>query len=72
MKEEKLPHTRKSLHWWRWGVGRGSFGAMEESAAAGVQKAKHTDSCTQDRWRPALTSPRGLSAHPLGQVRAGS
>ena len=21
MKEEKFPHTRKPLHWWRWGVG---------------------------------------------------
>ena len=42
MKEEKFPHTRKPLHWRRWGVaeGRGSFGATEESAAAGVQRAK--------------------------------
>ena len=23
MKEEKFPHTRKPLHWWRWGVGSG-------------------------------------------------
>ena len=23
MKEEKFPHTRKPLHWWRWGVGGG-------------------------------------------------
>ena len=23
MKEEKFPHTRKPLHWWRQGVGRG-------------------------------------------------
>ena len=23
MKEEKFPHTRKPLHWQRWGVGRG-------------------------------------------------
>ena len=22
MKEEKFPHTRKPLHWWRWGSGR--------------------------------------------------
>ena len=21
MTEEKFPHTRNSLHWWRWGVG---------------------------------------------------
>ena len=23
MKEEKFPHTRKLLHWWRWWVGEG-------------------------------------------------
>ena len=23
MREEKFPHTRKPLHWQRWGVGRG-------------------------------------------------
>ena len=23
MKEEKFPHTRKPLHWWRWGLGGG-------------------------------------------------
>ena len=25
MKEEKFPHTRKPLHWWKWGVGRGKL-----------------------------------------------
>ena len=25
MKEEKLPHTRKPLHWQRWGVGGGKL-----------------------------------------------
>ena len=45
---------------------RGSFGATEERAATGVWKAKRRDSRTVDRCRPALTSPRGLSAHPLG------
>ena len=23
MKDEKFPHTRKPLHWWRWGGWRG-------------------------------------------------
>ena len=23
MKEEKLPHTKEALHWWKWGVGCG-------------------------------------------------
>ena len=51
---------------------RGSFGAMEESAATKVRRAKRRDSRTEDWCRPALTSPRGLSAHPLGRVVAGS
>ena len=25
MKEEKFPHTRKPLHWWRWGVVEGKL-----------------------------------------------
>ena len=50
----------------------GSFGAMEESAATGVQRAKQRDFHTEDRCRPALTSVRGLSTHPLGRVGAGS
>ena len=56
-----------------WG-GRlgGSFGATEESATTGVQRAKQRDSCTEDRCRPALNSPRGLSAHPPGWAGAGS
>ena len=35
MKEERFPHTRKPLHWGRWGVAGRSSGAMEESAATG-------------------------------------
>ena len=51
-----------------WG---GSFGATEESAATGVQRAKWKDSRTEDWCRPALTRLRGLSAHPPGRVGAG-
>ena len=40
-------------------MGGGSFRAMEESAATGVQRAKRRDSCTEDWCRPALTSLRG-------------
>ena len=73
MKEKRFPHTGKPLRRWRLLVAKvGSFGAMEESAATGVQRAKRRDSRTEDRCRPALTSPRGLSAHPLGRVGAGS
>ena len=73
MKEEKFPHTRKPLHWWRLGVGGGgSFRATEESAATGVRRAKWRDSRTEDQSRPALTSPRGLSAHPPGWVGLGA
>ena len=43
MKEEKFPHTRKALQWQRRGAGK-SFGAMEESAGTGMQRAKRRDS----------------------------
>ena len=73
MKEEKFPHTRKPLRGQRLRVAdRGSFGATEESAATGVQRAKWRDSRTEDPCQPALTSLRGLSAHPLGRAGAGS
>ena len=73
MKEEKFPHTRKPLHWRRWAVvGGRSFAATEESAATGAQREKRRDSRTEDRCRPALTSPRGLSAHPPGRAGLGA
>ena len=46
----------------------GRFGATEESAATGVWRAKRRDSCTEGQCRPALTSPRGLSAPPPGRA----
>ena len=73
MKEETYPHTREPLRGRRLQVAEGgSFRAMEESAATGVQRAKWRDSHTEDQYRPALTSPRGLSAHLLGWVGVGS
>ena len=72
MKEEKLPHNRKALHGRRRGWRGGNFGAMEESAATGVRRAKRTDSYIEDLCQAALTSPRGLSAHPPGWAGAGS
>ena len=66
MKEERFPHTRKPLRGQRLRVEEGgSFGATEESAATGVRRAKQRDSCTEDRCRPALTSPR-LVCSPAG------
>ena len=29
VKEEKFPHTRKPLHWWRRGVGRGEASELQ-------------------------------------------
>ena len=73
MKEERFPHTRKPLRGQRRGVaGGGSFGATEESAATGVRRAKRRDSSTEDQRRAALTSPRGLSAHPPGRAGLGA
>ena len=50
MKEERFPHTRKPLRGQRLWVAEGvSFGAMEESTATGVRRAKRRDSHTEDR-----------------------
>ena len=73
MKEERFPHTRKPLREGDCGGAEGgSFRATEESAATGVRRAKRRDSRTEDQCRAALTSPRGLSAHPTGWAGAGS
>ena len=73
MKEERFPHTRKPLCGRRRRVAEGgSFGAAEESAATGVRGAKRRDSRTEDQCRPALTSPRGLSALPPGRAELGA
>ena len=73
MKEKRFPHTRKPLRGQRLrGAEGGSFGATEESTATGVQRAKRRDSHTEDQCRPALTSPRGLSAHPPGRAGLGA
>ena len=73
MKEEKFPHTRKPLRGQRLCVAEaGSFRAAEDSTATGVRRAKLRDSRTEDRCRPALTSLRGLSAHPPGRAGLGA
>ena len=43
-----------------------------DPTATGAQREKRRDSRTEARRRAALTSRRGLSAHPLGWVGAGS
>ena len=32
VKEGKFPHTRKTLHWWRWGVGGGEASEPQRRA----------------------------------------
>ena len=68
MKEEKFPHTKKPPHWWRrgwWWVGGELWRHRGEPSNRGaegkVERFPHKDQC-----RPALTSLRGLSAHPPG------
>ena len=73
MKEERFPHTRKPLRGWRLRVAEGgNFGAMEESAVTEVWRAKRRDSRMEARCRAALTSLRGLSAHPPGRAGLGA
>ena len=49
-----------------------SFEAAEKSTVTGVRRAKRRDSRREDQCRPALTSPRGLSAHPPGRAGLGA
>ena len=73
MKEERFPRTRKPLRGQRLRVAEGGgFGATEESTATGVRRAKWRDSRTEARCRPALTSPRGLSAQLPGRAGLGA
>ena len=72
LRRKKSFHTLGSPFTGGDGGSRGSFRATEEGAATGVQRAKRRNSRTEDRCRPALTSLRGLSAHPPGWVGAGS
>ena len=73
MKEERFPHARKPFRGRRLRVAEGgSFGAMEESAATGVWRAKQRDFCTEDRCQLALTSPRGFAAYLLRQAGLGA
>ena len=73
MKEERFPCTRKPLRGQRLQVAEGgSFRATEESAATEGRRAKRRGSRTEDQCRPALTSPRGLSAPPRGWAGLGA
>ena len=73
VKEQRFPHTRKALRGRRLRVAEGGgFGATKESAATGVRRGKRRDSLTEERCRAALTSPRGLPAHPPWRAGAGS
>ena len=73
MKEERFLYIRMALCGWRlWEAEGESFRASEESAATGVWRAKRRDSHTEDQCQRALTSLKGLSAHPGGcELRLG-
>ena len=72
MKEEKFPHSRKPLRGRRLREAEGGASKPRRSAQQRVRMAKRGDSRTEDRCRPALTSPRGLSAHPPGRAGLGA
>ena len=72
VKEEKFLHTRKPLHWCKWGLGGGKLLSHGGECSNRVQRAKWRDSRTEDQCRPALTSLRDLSVHLPGRVGAES
>ena len=60
MKEEKFPHTRKLLHWWRrWGGRRGRGEALEprrraqqQGAEGKVERSPHRGSVLNSTHQP--------------------
>ena len=66
VKEEKSPHTRKPLHWQRWGVGRGKLRSHggEQSNSGAEGKA---DRFLCRRSEPTSTQqPERLVCSPAG------
>ena len=57
MKEEKFPHTRKPLHWWRWRVGGGEALEPQRRAQQEVCRGQSGEIPTQkigaDQHSPA-------------------
>ena len=80
MKEERFPHTRSPFAdgdcgWRRRKASelrRRKASELRRRAQQRVQGAERRDSCTEDWCRPALTRPRGLSAHPPGRAGLGA
>ena len=72
MKEEKFSHTRKPLHWWRRGVAWGKL--QRHRGERGNRGAEGKAERFPHRGSVPTSTPerRGLSAHLLGQVGAGS
>ena len=67
MKEEKFPHTRKPLHWWRWGVGMGELqshgGEHSNRGAEGkAERFPHRGSVLTSAHQPErlVCSPAGV------------
>ena len=66
MKEEKFPHTRKPLHWWRWGVEAGKLRSHGEEcsnrgAEGKVKRFPHRRSVPTGTHQPErlVCSPAG-------------
>ena len=57
MKEERFPHTRKALHWWRWGLGRGQasepWRRAQQQACRGQSKEIPAQRIGADQHSPA-------------------
>ena len=66
--KEKFPHTVKPPHWQGWG------GELPSLRGEGSNRGAEgrAERFPHGGWvLPALTSPRGLSAHPPERVGAG-
>ena len=67
MKEERFPHTRKPLHWWRWGWPGGKLkshkGTLSNRGAEGkVERFPHRGLVPTSTHQPErlVCSPTGM------------
>ena len=72
MKEERFPHTRKPLHWQRWGWTGGKLQSHGGEHSNRVAEGKAERFPHRGLVPTSTHRLRGLSAHPLGRVGLGA
>ena len=66
MKEEKFPHTRKPLHWWRWGLVGGKLQSHREERSNRGAEGKVERSLHRGSVPTSIHQPERLVCSPAG------